>query len=185
MILKPDDLRKCRPIAENINDNARLVPYISEAETLRLQDVLGASLYSFLDPQEDNDNYTFEPDHGDPVTITEEELKIIYWGGYWKDNCGNGQYCPGLKPATAYLAYARFLMNNPLNPTAFGVVYKNGEFSTGADTKETARAASEAEKIGEAYLMKCVLYLKYLGLMPCGVAPLSPRRDLAIRRCKL
>ena len=49
MILNSNDLRNVRPIAENINDPARLEPYIREAETLRLVDAIGANLYRWLD----------------------------------------------------------------------------------------------------------------------------------------
>ena len=49
MILNFNDLRNVRPIAENINDPARLEPYIREAETLRLVDAIGANLYRWLD----------------------------------------------------------------------------------------------------------------------------------------
>lgn len=49
MILTPEDVRKVRPIAENINDPARLMTYLAEAENLRLIDAIGASLYQWLD----------------------------------------------------------------------------------------------------------------------------------------
>ena len=49
MILNSNDLRNVRPIAENINDPARLEPYVREAETLRLVDAIGANLYRWLD----------------------------------------------------------------------------------------------------------------------------------------
>lgn len=67
MILNSNDLRNVRPIAENINDPARLEPYIREAETLRLVDAIGANLYRWLDETDFSGPGPFQ--YGD-VTIT-------------------------------------------------------------------------------------------------------------------
>lgn len=107
-------------------------------------------------------------------------------GGYWTDKCGCYKQSPGLKNAIAYLAYSRFLINNPVNPTAFGVVYKDGEFSTKVEDSILVRTAAEASKIGEAYLSKALEYFRHLGLLPeCKTTPGAPSRNLIIRRHKL
>lgn len=188
MITKPSDIRNVRPIAENINDPARLEPYIKEAETLRLVDLLGASLYKWLDETDFSGvgPFTFIRDDGKEIAITKEQLTIIMDGGYYTDTCGKGQMTEGLKVGVAYLVYSRFVMNNPINPTAFGVRYKNGEFSTEVEDQVLARASSEARKIGEAYLYKAVAYLKTLNLLPCcATTSKNPSYSIVIKHNKL
>lgn len=188
MILKPQDLRKVRPIAENINDPARIEPYIREAESLRLVDLLGATLYKWIEETDFSSPgpFVFTKDNGEQVELTAEDAKTLLDGGYYTDDCGKGQMTEGLRTGIAYLAYARFIMNNPVNPTAFGVRYKNGEFSTEVEDSVIARTAAEARKIGEAYLAKAMEYIKALGLLPsCTVPPRNPAFSLRINRKKL
>lgn len=188
MILKPPDLRKVRPIAENINDPARIEPYIREAETLRLVDLLGATLYKWIEETDFSGPgpFAFTKDNGEQVELTAEDVNILLDGGYYTDSCGKGQMTEGLRTGIAYLAYARFVMNNPINPTAFGVRYKNGEFSTEVEDSVLARTAAEARKIGEAYLAKAMEYVKALGLLPsCAIPPKNPAFSLRINRKKL
>lgn len=188
MILKPQDLRKVRPIAENINDPARIEPYIREAETLRLVDLLGATLYKWIETTDFSGPgpFVFTRDDGGQVQLTPENTQTLLDGGYYTDSCGRGQMTEGLRTGIAYLAYSRFVMNNPVNPTAFGVRYKNGEFSTEVEDSVLARTAAEARKIGEAYLAKAVEYARFLGLLPsCATPPKNPAFSLRISRKKL
>ena len=259
MILNSNDIRNVRPIAENINDPARLEPYIREAETLRLVDAIGAKLYRWLDetdfsgpgpfhygdvtiteglvpitedrvlPTEDQytaameDRYYDETDFPDPdpfqpggepftkdqvpvtedqvhvtedqgtftksqvpftedqVTITRDQYTAVMEGGYY-----DGGRSEGLKVAIAYIAYSRFIVNNPINPTAFGVRYKDGEFSTRVEDNIIIRSSNEARNIGEAYLEKAINHLKALHLLtPCTEYRESPARKIIIGRNKL
>ena len=266
MILNSNDIRNVRPIAENINDPARLEPYIREAETLRLVDAIGAKLYRWLDetdfsgpgpfhygdvtitegpvpitknrvlPTEDQytaameDQYydetdfpnpepfqpgdepftedqvlitedqgtftksqgSFTEDQGtftksqvpfteDQVTITKDQYTAVMEGGYY-----DGGRSEGLKVAIAYIAYSRFIVNNPINPTAFGVRYKDGEFSTRVEDNIIIRSSNEARNIGEAYLEKAINHLKALRLLtPCTEYKVSPARKIIIGRNKL
>ena len=190
MILTPDNIRKVRPVAENLNDPARLVTYIREAESLRLVDVIGADLYNWLDTGDFSGDGPFEytrPD-GDAVSITKDEYNVLMDGGYFADGCGCGSgRTEGLLSAIAYIAYARFIMNNPINATAFGVRYKDGEFSTKVDDIVLVRNSNEARKIGEAYLEGVVKCLSAYGLLGCCRRKYSevPRRIVRIGRKKL
>ncbi len=187
MITRTQDLRSVRPIAENINDVSRLDTYIREAETLRLIDAIGAGLYRWLDETsfEGEGPFIYARGDGEEIEVTREQVLAVLDGGYWTA-CGVTRKAEGLRTAVAYLAYSRFLLNNPINPTAFGVVYKDGEFSTRADDAIAARAAAEAAKIGEAYLTKCIAYLYDLKLLPpCKTYTPSPVRDTVVRRIKL
>lgn len=253
MILNSNDIRNVRPIAENINDPARLEPYIREAETLRLVDAIGANLYRWLDETDfsgpgpfqygginiteglvpiTKSRYTAatedrdydEPDFSDPepfqygdgaiaedrvtedqvtedrvlptedrvlttedrvtkdqVTITKDQYTAVMEGGYY-----DGGRSEGLKVAIAYIAYSRFIVNNPINPTAFGVRYKDGEFSTRVEDNIIIRSSNEARNIGEAYLEKVINHLKALQLLtPCTEYRESPARKIIIGRSKL
>lgn len=90
----------------------------------------------------------------------------------------------GIATGIAYIAYARFIMNNPINATAFGIAYKQGEFSTKVDDSTLIRASNEARKIGEAYLEGCVTYANSLGLLSCSKKEYkeSPRRIHSVGR---
>lgn len=183
MLLNPQDLRKIRPIAENINDTARLEPYILEAETLRLVDAIGAGLYRWLD--EDCPTTGNVREYNGKV-YTKEQIDTLLDGGYYTDTCGNTKRTEGIRTAVAYVAYSRFLVNNPINPTAFGVKFKNGEFSSDVDNSTLARVSAEASKIGEAYLAKVVEYAQSIGLVPgCRKSTGAASRNLVIRQNKL
>lgn len=178
MILNYNDIRNVRPIAENINDPARLEPYIREAETLRLVDAIGANLYRWLDETDFSGLGPFQ--YGD-VSITKDQYAAAMEGGYY-----DGGRSEGLKIAIAYIAYSRFIVNNPINPTAFGVRYKDGEFSTRVEDNIIIRSSNEARNIGEAYLEKAINHLKALRLLtPCTEYKESPARKIIIGRDKL
>lgn len=250
MILNSNDIRNVRPIAENINDPARLEPYIREAETLRLMDAIGANLYRWLDETDfsgpgpfqyggvtiteglvpitkskvvtTRDRYTADmedrycdetdfsgdgtitedqvpvtEDQGlitedrvlttedqvtkDQVSITKDQYTAVMEGGYY-----DGGRSEGLKVAIAYIAYSRFIVNNPINATAFGVRYKDGEFSTRVEDNIIIRSSNEARNIGEAYLEKAINHLKALRLLTsCTEYKESPSRKMIIGRNKL
>lgn len=178
MILNSNDLRNVRPIAENINDPARLEPHIREAETLRLVDAIGANLYRWLDETDFSGPGPFQ--YGD-VSITKDQYTAVMEGGYY-----DGSRSEGLKVAIAYIAYSRFIVNNPINATAFGVRYKDGEFSTRVEDNIIIRSSNEARNIGEAYLEKAINHLKALRLLTsCTEYKESPSRKMIIGRNKL
>lgn len=192
MILNPQDLRKVRTIAENLNDPARLTMYIHEAETLRLIDAIGSPLYRWLDETNFEGEGPFiytRPDNLD-VTLTKEQYNVLMDGGYYEStcscSCGNHR-TEGLKCAIAYIAYQRFSMNNPINATAFGMRYKDGEFSSRVEDNVLVRNANESRKIGEAYLLNAVDCAKAFGLLDCCKNRYveSPRRIIRVRRVKL
>lgn len=183
MILNSNDLRNVRPIAENIDDPARLEPYIREAETLRLVDAIGANLYRWLDETDFSDHGPFL--YGD-VVISKDQYTAAMEGGYYDGGCSGDCRSEGLKIAIAYIAYSRFIVNNPINPTAFGVRYKDGEFSTRVEDNIIVRSSNEARNIGEAYLEKAINHLKALRLLtPCTEYKESPARKIIIGRSKL
>lgn len=180
MILKPEDLRRVRPIAENLNDPNRLITYMHEAETLRLIDAIGAKLYYWLDCSDFSGPGPFEYDG---VTITKAQYEALMCGGYYgSDECCNGNgHSVGLITAIAYIAYSRFIVNNPINATAFGVRYKDGEFSSRVEDMVLIRNSNDAKRIGEAYLEQVIEHCKALGLLCCG----KQYKDKSIRMIRV
>ena len=155
MIIDYNDIRAIRPIADNINDTKRLKTYIDEVEELDIVPVLGARLMKII--REYKESGTVPPD-----TITEEQAKNLMNGCYFTlKGCGGGEtHCNGLRKAAAYLVYSRFVRNNPTNVTAFGVKFKDTQYSEDVDEGNIIRQLNEAYKIGTAYINQCVDYLK-------------------------
>jgi hypothetical protein len=141
MIINYTDIRAVRPIAENLIDEKRLAPYIDEADKLYLLPALGATLHKEIE----TDKTTYA---------------TLLAGGYYD---ADTRHFAGLTQATGYLAYARFVRNQNLNITPFGVVQKQTQYSNPVDEKTIIRVANEAEKIGLEYLHQCVEYLKNEG----------------------
>lgn len=171
MLIHTDDIREFRPVAENLDDVSRLEPYVKEVENLRIIDVLGASLYQWLDGTDFNGEgpFVYVNPRKEEVTITKDQYIEIMRGGYFTSDCGDcsGGNAPGLIAAISYLTYARFLINNPITVTAFGVKYKTTQYSQNVDDYVLIRASNDARKIGEAYLAKSVEQLKAFGLLDC------------------
>lgn len=194
MILTTDELRKVRPIAENINDLSRLEPYVREAETLTIVDAIGADLYRWLDENiKGSTDLTYVRPDGKSIELSPEEFLTIFNGGYYVSSCcdcrSNTRKTEGLNIAIAYLAYSRFIMNNGVNPTAYGVKFKDSDFSTSVEFAALNRASSEAKKLGEAYLTKEIEHLQALGLLgDCGCKCNErhiPADNLVIKRKKV
>lgn len=152
MIITPENIRDVRPIAENVNDLKRLVPYIKECEKLYIIPALGAKKYMIIDTAIAESI----KDPG-PVPLT-DALKNLMNGCFYDDD---NMHCEGLNTAMGYLVYSRFVRNQNVNVTAFGIVTKNGDFSEKVDDKTIVRIANDAEKIGLEYLKQCVDFLNF------------------------
>jgi hypothetical protein len=174
-IIKPCDIRKIRPVAENIQDEKRIEPYIHEAEQLDVMPAVGVSLYRQLSDENLPETITVSSTaqittpNGKTIILSESDWNKFLDGGYYTCdeypcNGDKQRYSAGLRAAVAYLAYARMLPNQPLNVTAFGVVQKTTTLSEPVDEKTLSRAASEARKIGLEYLKQAVDHLKCLHL---------------------
>lgn len=152
MIFSPNDIRVVRPIAENVNDTKRLLPYIDECERLFLIPKLGAKQYKILETAIAN-SLLLE----NPVTLSADITNLLEGCYYDSDN----ERCEGLKKAMGYLVYSRFVRNQNVNVTAFGLVNKSGDFSERVDDKTIIRISNDAESIGIEYLKQCVDFLNF------------------------
>lgn len=140
MITTAQDIRAIRPIAENVNDVNRLIPYIDECEKLYLLPSVGAVRFKKIEDKS-IDNYNALMD-----------------GGYYDEET---KYFAGLRAAMGYLVYSRFVRNQNVNATAFGIVAKQGQYSENVDEKTIIRVSNDAEKIGLEYLKQCVDFLNF------------------------
>ena len=139
MLITTNDIRRHRPIAGNIDDMKRLEMYIHEAETLYIIPAIGAELYKEVDEN--------------PSAHT-----LLLDGGYYNNNT---RYMAGLKAAISLLAYSRFVLNNGINATPFGVKEKLTLDSGTVGDKALFRHANEAENTGKVYLNQCLEYLSF------------------------
>ena len=148
MLITTNDIRKHRPVAGNIDDAKRLEMYIREAEMLYVIPAIGAELYKEVDEN--------------PSVHT-----LLLDGGYYNNNT---RYIAGLKAAVSLLAYSRFVLNNSINATPFGVKEKLALDSNAVSDKALFRHANEAENTGKAYLAQCLEYLNF-EKGSCGYRP--------------
>ena len=139
MLITTNDIRKHRPIADNLDDQRRLAMYIEEAEKIDIIPVIGAELYKDCDEHPD-------------------EHELLLNGGYYNND---KNYFAGLKAAVCLLAYARFLPNNNINITPFGVKGKIALDSNEISDKSLFRQINEARNTGLAYLQQALRYLNF------------------------
>ena len=167
MIISVEDIRKYREIAKNTQQN-RVEIFIRETEELDIVPLLGADEYERL---------------ADEHTELTDEEKMLLNGGSWIDGCGKRQRFAGLKAAEAYLVFARFIRNHPLQVTPYGVVVKEGDDSQPANAQSNAAVAKDSEKIGTQYLADAVRYWQFVSQTCCvrgGDIPASKPRFIAI-----
>jgi hypothetical protein len=144
MKITADDIRECRALANNIEDTKRVMPYVDEVEQIYVAPRLGAKVFKEISDYDGS---------GDA------ELSLLWSGGYYDNDT---RVFAGLKKAYCYLAYSRFIRNQSVNVTAFGVVQKTGQFSEAIDSKTTLAMARDAESIGMDYLENCLKYLIFV-----------------------
>jgi hypothetical protein len=84
MIVKFEHIRKVRPIADNINDEKRLLPYMKEVEALDLIPAIGAGLYKQLDDANlsKNEREDITTNDGRTLYVTNEDYILLLEGGF-------------------------------------------------------------------------------------------------------
>lgn len=182
MIITTDNIRQVRPIAENIDDVARIEPYIREAELLNVLPVIGAPVYQFLDETDftTGESWGFTTPDGATVTINSKQYHDLINGGYYENSCNSG-HSMGLAAACSYYAYSRAVMNNQVNVTSFGVVRKRGDFSEPVDASTLIQVSRDAKKIADEILREVVEQLKSYGLIGgCNTKKKVLRKWIAI-----
>lgn len=185
MIIDADYIRfNVRDIAANISAD-RLRNFIREAENIDIRNAIGVDVWRRLSDygpvQIDNEGGLLLDERGCPIlvnteyAVSDEEAKLLM-GGYYISECGCEEYFEGLLLALGYFAYARILREQSLNVTAYGVVVKEGELSSPADTKAIAAAALNARNIAEAYLGNTLQYWSTIKNKGCCGEAQMPKR---------
>lgn len=152
-----NDLKEIRPLAEL--DGQRWEQYAVEAQDQELRPILGDGLfYDFM---------TKFYSTGDAMYAAYQEL--INGKAYTY----NGQtiYFDGLKPMMCYFTLARFVANNQVNITRFGVVRKTTPQSEPVDLNTITQQVNEFKACASTYatqvkqflLQNQTTYAKYIG----------------------
>lgn len=144
MLITPAHIRTYRPIAANLDDEKRLAMYITEAEHLYIIPAIGAHLYH-------------------SIVNNPADYEALLGGGYYDDN---KRHFAGLRAAIAMFSYARFVRNQNITVTPFGVKEKLSLDSNSIDERTLVRHANEAEAIANEYLRQCLAYLQFTD-KPC------------------
>lgn len=150
MLTTIENIKELPGMANNIRDS-RILPYLQEVEDATVVPAIGAELYEKLNNGEIDDN-------------------VLLNGAYYTNHKGKREVCYGLRKAVAYLAYAKLLMANKVNVTAFGVTEKTSQYSQSANADNVNYAANHAEKMGSYYLKSCLCYLDDKNPEPCSCA---------------
>lgn len=142
-----------RPIGAKVGD-AKIAAYIREVEQTVIRQGLGDSL--FLKIKET-----------DSLEAGESIVKLLE-GGIYNDKCGNKRTFAGLKVTAAYYVYAANVMSGDFESTRYGMVLKDGAYSTGISSKERSDIYNSVIEIANSYMKDCIYYSRQAGLLDCG-----------------
>ena len=164
-ILQPNEVRTLgRPIGKVADE--KLIAFITEAEQLHIKPTLGDELFLRLLEE----------------TETNEEIKVLLYGGTYKDKNEKIHSFMGLRVALSYFVYAQNLMSGDIESTRFGSVIKNGDYSTHISSKERSDAYNNSVEVAKTYLKECVDYCKSVGLIKSAGRPQLSMGGITIRR---
>lgn len=144
-LIQISDIKAIKPISDNI-DVARLDPYIIEAQDLDIRPFLGDPLFYDL----------VEGVNASPQST--KYLELIN-GKSYTNSYGHTIYFDGLKVAIAYFAYARFMQNQGINVTRFGIVKKLNDTSEPIDQAAIDRFVGNTRSIGNSYIAQVEAFL--------------------------
>lgn len=141
-LLAASDFSVIREISTNIND-ARILPYVREAQHNDMLNFLGKDLY-----------YAFLIDQVANVWATTKYQEL--WDGATYTSGSNTVYNYGMKLMLLYFSYSRFLKNQDIQVTSYGVrILSDGDLSE-REAKEQIRTKSrEAYSTGLIYQKQC------------------------------
>ncbi len=131
-------------------DHDRLLAYISETEQLNIKPVIGTPLFlKLLDDNEDRD----------------PRLDTLLKGGTYEDERNGVMSFVGLKVTIAYFVYAQNVMSGDFQSTRYGMVLKDGDYSSHISSKERSDCYNNTLEVANAYLRECLAYCKSTGLI--------------------
>ena len=129
LLITRDNIREFRPLPKSM-EPARILPYIQEAQQLELKRLLGDAFY--LDFMTNYDN----------ASVTYDKYRDLLNGKTYSYG-GNTIEHPGLTGFLAYHTLAKFINNNQVNATSFGVVVKEWEGSKPVESASIRQVVTE------------------------------------------
>lgn len=142
LLIGKSDIEPYAHVSMNLKDEKYLAPSILQAQNLDIKPVFGNVFWTDLLINVNDDNYQ----------------SLLNGGEYSKD--GKTYMFQGLKAAIACFTYARYVYSRNIVDTPFGMVQKNSDYSTPADTKALTQIGSFARNSGEQYLQESLKYVK-------------------------
>jgi len=165
-LIEPSELLSLgRPIGKSVGTD-KLLAYITETEQLYIKPALGDTL--LLDILENGD--------------TREDYRLLLNGGAYSDDCGNTYTFMGLKVTVAYYVYAQNIMSGDFNSTRYGMVLKDGEYSSRLSSKERSDHYNNTLEVAHQYLKDCIAYCKRKGILKCKKNTVLSTGGLTIRK---
>lgn len=142
-LITVNDIKSIKSISDNIDNVERLDPYIIEAQDLDIRPFLGELLFYDIATN----------------PSTTPNAKLLAGGTYIDDTYT--LFFDGLKIAIAYFAYARFIANQGINITRFGIVKKLVDNSEAISQETVSHLAGNARSVGQAYLVQVERFLDH------------------------
>lgn len=145
VLITLNDLKQLRPLAEL--DGARWEPFALMAQDLDLRPILGDGLY-----------YDFMNEVFDTGDDMYSDYQSLLNGVAYSLN-GQTVYFDGLKPMLGLFTLARFVQNNPVHITRFGVVHKVVSQSENVDPQILRQVVNELRSDAMTYKNQVDTYL--------------------------
>lgn len=144
-----NDIIELKPMSVNIDVTKKLNFCISEAQKYDVMPFLGDTLYLLM-----------EADFTEPNTFATAKYEQLFNGSDYQYSNRTFRH-EGIKAMLIYYAYARYVQNSNVNHTAFGLVEKTPDHSTGVSKETLLRQISGATALAEAAKSKVELFLRY------------------------
>jgi hypothetical protein len=145
-LITKEDILYFRPTA--VLDDSAIKPYIKEAQITDLKPVLNDAL--FLDFIQKFDQT------GDSMYTKYRELLT----GKSYTYRGKLIYFEGVKPMLVYYALSRFVLNNPVQVTRYGVVHKSNAQSENVDPQTLRMFINELKSVAMTYQNNVIQFLE-------------------------
>lgn len=154
-LVYPNEIKDVgRPIGRV--DEARLMAYITEVEQMYVKPAFGDELFLKIIEQK-----------------LEEPYRLLLDGGIYNGKCGSKKYFKGLRTAIVYFIQAQNVMSGDYQQTRYGVVVKDGDYSSRVSSKERSDYYNNLLEIANFYLKECIDYCRNTGIIKRSGRPMT------------
>lgn len=146
-IITPIELKECsciRQFGKHVSDD-KIQAYIHEVEMLYVKPLIGDDTYIAIIEGVESDSETY---------------KTLLSGGVYNTRQGKKRVFSGLKTAIAYYVYSQYVMSGDMESTRYGLVVKDGEYSSRISSKERSDCYNNALQVANGYMSECVEYMR-------------------------